>query len=281
MKEMHELKLNHARKKSNLDKNFLKSDSSPIAKKVIIESENKALGNIRQVSNPGLIKISKTEEEDYEDEITRKKTTANDINEIVNRYEEPNMIYKASMDLSRKPLGFEREKVKEENLEMHGETINSKNKCRVPVLNLKNLSSERINQDNLFDPVTERECSFINNISINNSNFIYDGDNKDNDVVLCISNLDIDVHRRNNDDGGLNVLQSEEKFITTAKSKFETQNSLNDSTLTDSHNNDRQKLIAHTKKKRHSKYVIFLLIIVILAAVSFLAMFVIESLIKP
>jgi hypothetical protein len=55
-----------------------------------------------------------------------------------------------------------------------------------------NPNSKDLQQDQIFDPITERDCSFIDNISIDNSNFIGDDLDKDKEVVLCISNLEID-----------------------------------------------------------------------------------------
>jgi hypothetical protein len=275
MKEMKEIKLGHARKKSNIDKNFLKSSEGlkefkDQGKKVTIE-DGKSTNN-RQVSTPGLIKFTKPDEEDFEDEITRKKTTANDINEIINKYDKPNLISMPSFNLTKQKI-FEREKAREEILEVHGESINSKNKYTVPVLNIKSAvnSSDRNQHENIFlDPVTERECSFINNISINHSNFIYDGENKDNDVVLCISNLDIDLGKKH-EEGGMHILQSEEKFITSAKSKHDTQDNINDISIIDSQNCDKKKLIKNSSQRgKKSKYIIVILVVVILLTISFL-----------
>lgn len=45
-------------------------------------------------------------------------------------------------------------------------------------------------EENFFDPVTERECSFIQNVSVDHSTFVAD-DNKNVDIIMCISDLDI------------------------------------------------------------------------------------------
>lgn len=286
MKEMK----GHARNKSNIDKNFLKSSEGHkeySGKKVTNEDnkdnkDNKSPHNThnthnthnRQISTPGLIKFTKPNEADFEDEDenTGKKTTANDINEIINKYDKPNLLSIPNGNLNKQKI-FEREKAREENLEVHGESINSKNKYIVPVLNIKSAvnSSERNQHESIFlDPVTERECSFINNISINNSNFIYDGDNRENDVVLCISNLDIDLGKKH-EEGGMHILQSEEKYIITAKSKHETQDNIIDISMTDSQNNDKRKLIkTNSGREKKSKYIIIILVVVILLTLSFL-----------
>lgn len=60
--------------------------------------------------------------------------------------------------------------------------------------NLKlNVDTEDKTKNSFIDPVTQRECSFIQSSELNNSNFLDDHYNKENEVVICISNLDMKI----------------------------------------------------------------------------------------
>ncbi len=83
-------------------------------------------------------------------------------------------------------------------------------------------------KNSFIDPKTNRECSFIQNSDINNSNFKEEYNNKqDNEVIICISNLDMKLEDSNfnpknnrfnkiNDKNEINFLQAlnkKKKFI--------------------------------------------------------------------
>jgi len=56
-----------------------------------------------------------------------------------------------------------------------------------------NLDKEDKAKNSFINPMTQRECSFIQSSELNNSNFLDDGHNKENEVVICISNLDMKI----------------------------------------------------------------------------------------
>ena len=166
-------------------------------------------------------------------------------------------------------LEREKEKGNELQIEAIDDVFNSKNKNKIPILNLKCKSTQIIQHEQLFDPVTERDCSFINNISVDNSNFVGDLGNKDNDVVLCISSLEVDVDPYKNDKKfpAMNILQSEEKFI---KRDFLDE-------MSNTNNNEKNKLIGTSKrntfevkyKKRICCFIILTIMLAVLGCVIF------------
>jgi hypothetical protein len=160
-----------------------------------------------------------------------KQREENDIKNILDKYDDSSFVNpnnnlninlglnkggnKGSIDIDRKSMtSINKRKHKQSEID-----INNFNNPSTDI-NSKNVSE--LQEETLFDPVTERECSFIENISVDNSNFIADVE-KENDVVLCISNLEIEnstlgkkfqskdnLDKLNNNE----VMQSEEKFIS-------------------------------------------------------------------
>jgi hypothetical protein len=174
-------------------------------------------------TNPTLLKLAKTTTEDNFPEDT-KVTHENEIKEIVEKYDDLSYIQVTTNDggLFNIQRDFDADGDAKSKIPEIAE-IDSKNKIKIPVLNLRNINSKssRENQEeNLFDPATERDCSFINNISVDNSNFVDDLDNKENEVVLCISSLDIENSISTKKLPISNILQSEEKTLHDEISDF-------------------------------------------------------------
>lgn len=147
---------------------------------------------------PVLSKYVKTDNELFKSERKAKDDLEIEMNGLIGKYETPGNIPN-NLELS---INFELEDDK---------------KFRNSLLNLnfgmaQHINSTKRNDEEIFDPATERDCSFIQNISIDNSCFVADADNKDNDVVLCISNLEIDRKEEN--------LQSEEKFFNVTENNL-------------------------------------------------------------
>ncbi len=223
-------------------------------------------------TSPSLIKLIKTADPSYLDE---KPTRESDIKEIVTKYEEKNQcdLEKQVPNHVDTPFSCKREGVDIDmdapmNFEL--EMINSKNKEQCPVINF-NKNCDSLNfEEHIFDPVTERECSFINNISVNHSDFLEEEENKNPDVVLCISNLDIDTGFGkkiyfNTNLNTNNVLQSEEKLMN--KKELE---SLNNE-LKDEKKNEKSNLINNEKKGGSSLFRYFKKLILCISFLLFLS----------
>lgn len=176
-----------------------------------------------------------------------------EIDKIIQKYDDASFVKppsnKNGFGLLSNVNSFKRESDKQGSTAVPVEIeqgLNSKNKTKVPALNLnvKNNIEENqgeINEEFIFDPVTERECSFINNISVDNSNFMGD-ENKENDVVLCISNLDIDINGKKYSHGHqITVLNSESQLINKSE-KLDDQEKKDLSSI-NGKQNDKKKLI--------------------------------------
>ncbi len=214
--------------------------------------------------------------------LDEKPNQENDIKEIITKYEEKNKSeseIKINSNLET-PFNFEREgpnpAINSPRLNIECEIDKNKEVC--PVINF-NKHCESLNfEEHILDPTTERECSFINNISVNHSNFFED-DNKNQEVVLCVSNLDIeaDLGKKIYLNTNLNnnqILQSEEKLIHKKELEILSKE------LSDMSKTDKNNLInSETKRegsKRSSKRIYCILLVCILFVVVssiFLAIF--------
>lgn len=136
-----------------------------------------------------------------------------------------------------------------------------KNKEACPIINFNNQGESLNFEEHILDPTTERECSFINNISVNHSNFFED-DNKNQEVVLCVSNLDIepDLGKKVYLNTNLNnnqILQSEEKLIHKKELEILSKE------LSDMSKTDKKNLISNENKKQGLKWIYWNLFICI------------------
>jgi hypothetical protein len=219
-------------------------------------------------TNPSLIKLVKTET-DYLGTERRNQNNKieGELNDLIGKYERaekapekekntPNCC--ANNDLN---LNFQRDgDTADPSSNEKKENSKSKSPIKIPLLNLNMISnnntagtsSKTDDQEQIFDPVTERECSFIQNISIDHSTFVGDADNKENDVVLCISNLDLD--NTTGDKKGI-ILQSEEKlFSGGGKKKYSEYDIKND--MSDINPNKKDKKILEKKNLLNKENVV-------------------------
>jgi hypothetical protein len=126
------------------------------------------------------------------DESTKNKTNENDISEIMEKYE---IIRKSNKSEVIGSLGLF-DKIKGESPVPKG---------------IFNIGGDGDSPG--------RDCSVIESPSMDHSTFVGDFNNKDMDVVLCISNIEMEEGFYNNKKNNMEILHSEERLIST-KDKF-------------------------------------------------------------
>jgi len=121
---------------------------------------------------------------------TKNKVPINNNNNSNNRANYSILTIKNKIPIQNSYLQTEKTHLNEDSVSNYDESKNYK----LDLDNLKlNLDIEDQANNSLIDPVGQMECSFIQNSEINSSNFVEDDHNKENEVVVCISNLDMKI----------------------------------------------------------------------------------------
>lgn len=190
-------------------------------------------------------------EEDFYPKVSNKKETK-EILEIMDKYDEGNVESLNKFKENEIKIEYNKHDLirdKEKSID-NVEYLSVKGDINSPAIRP---NTNRIGQESIMlDSETDRNCSFLKHISVNNSHFNDALENKD-EVVLCISNLDIETTlsgKKNLFDG--NVLQSEEKFIdkkTLHTHKF----SMDEITINTARNNENRNLIASEENVSQNK----------------------------